>query len=176
MGLNGNNREYEYKFTSTQAMNTLASVIKANFKVIGTKKGSSYDIFWEPKITDTCDFVRLRHFDKIKGELTLKHTDKSTIRDRFEVDVPVSNTDQARILLTMALGKPKGDLYKIFTVYFLDKFGTNISIYQITKDNVVFVEVESNTMKKARRITNQLKKLLKLKVENRSLYTIYFKS
>lgn len=173
MGLKGSIREYELKFRYAKSLNNAVSLIKKHFNIIKQDEGTSTDYYWKAINKKTADFIRLRSLDQTHGEITVKHTDKKGISDRFEVDLPVGSPTHANKLLSRYLGPHTGEIKKHYVVLFLDSRDSNISVYQVKKDNAVYVEIECYNLAKTKEIASQLKEVLDLIPENKSLFNIY---
>jgi hypothetical protein len=109
------------------------------------------------------------------GELTTKHTDGKSIRNRVEIDVPVSDVKQALAFWTYQFGKPIGKIVKVYTVFLLDKNGTTISVYKLSGHKTVFLEVEAHSEKTVNYLLKKMAKVLTFKVSDKSLYGTLFK-
>lgn len=176
------NREIETKFIVTSyssyreiedSLNTLLNDDRAT-KISGASK----DVYWKPPRGSEADFVRVRYLpEDDSGQLTLKHTDKDNTQDRVEIDVDVANPDQAVELYKRLLGDPAGIISKRYTVYFLDKRDTTVSLYKIQSDPRFFIEVEARTKEKMDKVISRLKEDigLSLEVVNKSLFDIFIK-
>lgn len=175
MGLKGSVREYEIKYTCADSYKSACKLIQAHFKPIKVEKGESSDFYWKAVNKKTADFIRLRYHGPVSGEITVKHTDKNGIHDRFEIDVPVLSPEHAKKLLTRYLGKSMGEVTKKYEVFFLDSKDTNISVYRVKADGTLFVEIESYNLANVKAISKKLSTILKIKEVKKSLFDLYIK-
>ncbi len=138
--------------------------------------GASKDIYFKAPRASKADFVRVRYGTRDElSQITLKYSDRGTNKNRVEIDVEVSDPDQAEVLLKYCLGKPVGKIKKKYHVYFLNDYD-NVSCYQIDGDDRVFIEIEAKTRKKVDKLRKELTStFLDLKVINKSLYQLFLK-
>lgn len=116
---------------------------KAGKRPNKTIVGDSSDVYWLPSRTANADFMRVRYHPEGGGQLTVKHEDQGDNLNRVEIDVDVKDPDQAVKFLTAANGPPIGTLRKKYTVFYVDRFDTNVSVYKVRGDKRVFVEIEA---------------------------------
>jgi hypothetical protein len=130
------------------------------------------DAFWQ---APNVDFVRIRQMTESPsghGQMTVKKCDKGDNFDRLEIDVNVDNVAQAIRLKTAETGRKPCTVRKRYSVLFLDKSDTNISIYQVQGSKHVFIEVESRSSKKVKALVSSLHELIPYPLE-RVPYSLY---
>lgn len=171
------NREIEVKLLvkGCKSLLKVDSFCRELFKPIHTITDERTDYYWAAPATD---FVRIRQLEKKKtgmGQMTVKKCDRGDNFDRLEIDLDIINACQGIKLKTAEYGIEPKKLKKRYTVLFLDKFDTNVSVYQIANDCNVFIEVESRSSKKVNKIVDVLKKSLPFPLETikKSLYDIF---
>lgn len=159
-----NNREIESKLQVQGLTNRRSVMVKIHDileKNLGeihhTIEGDSRDVYWAPPAGAKADFVRVRYMAEGRTQVTLKHQDKGNYLDRVEIDLEADDADQAIALMRNLLGEPLGTVRKKYTVFFLDKKDTTISVYKVINDDRVFVEVEALSQGKV----DELKAMLK---------------
>lgn len=118
--------------------------------------GNATDLYWHAPDRGQGDFVRLRRTSGNKAQITMKGTDKDDITNRIEIDLEVDDYKQARVLMEGLHGDPIERVKKKYHVYFLENDDTTISVYQVTKDSRVFIEIEGRTKKRVRELTAAL--------------------
>jgi adenylate cyclase class IV len=151
------NRELEVKLLASTdkyklvCERILASIVNMDFECL---IGKATDLYWPAPEAGGADFVRLRRRanGSSDGQITLKSTDRGDIVNRVEIDLEVDNYTQAKVLMTTLHGKETASVTKRYTVYFLEDRDTNISVYQITGDKRVFLEVEAKTVKRLKEL------------------------
>jgi adenylate cyclase class IV len=159
-----NNREIESKLQVEGLTNRRMVMVKVHDileKALGeihhTIEGDSRDVYWAPPAGAKADFVRVRYMAEGRTQVTLKHQDKGNYLDRVEIDLEADDADQAIALMKNLLGDPLGMVRKKYTVFFLDKKDTTISVYKVINDDRVFIEVEALSQAKV----DQLKGILR---------------
>lgn len=139
--------------------------------------GKSKDVYFFPPEGSKADFARVRFFpDRDGGQMTIKWSDKGNNVDRVEIDVEVSDCDQAVSFLEAFTGqKASGVINKRYIVYFLDKRDTTVSLYQVVNDSRVFLEVEARRMEKVDKLLEDIKKHIPYSAErvNKSLFQLF---
>ncbi|NBP13540.1 hypothetical protein EBU95_03960 [bacterium] len=172
-----NNREIEVKMLvkGCKSLKRVEKLCLGLFKPINVITDQRTDYYWAAPATD---FVRVRQMEKNKnghGQMTVKKTDRGSNFDRLEIDLDIFNVNQAVRLKTAEYGKKPKKLKKKYTILFLDRLDTNISVYQIDKDKRIFVEVESRNARKVNKLVKILQNRLPfpLEVIRKSLYDIF---
>lgn len=163
------NREIEWKLL-TEGATTMAPVDRVVHSVLKSHipfckpiiKGCAADTYFCPPEEARADFVRVRELDEpdehgCRAQITLKYSDKDGNVNRVEIDLGVSDPEQAIRLLTYMLGDPLGRVTKHYTVYFLENVHTTVSVYKVMKDKRVFVEVEATSAKRVAEVTDWLR-------------------
>jgi adenylate cyclase class IV len=147
----------------------------AKVRVIENK---SSDIYFKSPENSKADFVRVRYNPNGLSEMTVKSQDKGNNFDRVEIDLKILSAEQGIALLTRLLGKPAGKITKRYRIYFLDHNDTNISIYQISGDKSVFIEIEARTKSKVLALAKVIQVLLPwpCTTVTESLYSLYIKN
>lgn len=138
--------------------------------------GHATDLYWHAPDQGQGDFVRLRRTSDNRAQITMKGTDKDDITNRIEIDLEVEDYRQARILMEGLHGEPVEKVQKRYHVYFLENDDTTISVYQVTKDPRVFVEIEARTKRRVKELTKSLLDFdqnFKYSWVNSSLYKIF---
>lgn len=181
MGYRNREKEIKMSVVGTDDRNAVDHAVRALFKdeIVDTVQARSKDIYWHCPGNRTDRFIRVRFMAGSggKGQLTVKVTDRGDIKDRIEIDVPVDDAEKCVQLLTLALGENNGTVEKYYSVLFLDKddHDNNISVYRVTGDTTVFVEVEARRSAQVdsvvKKLTDQLS--YKLEREERSIYDIF---
>lgn len=178
------NRELEVKLVIEGA--SLAKVDKRIASVSKHAKrsihGKSEDVYFSAPKGAKADFVRLRVANHDDGaKFTIKFTDKKKkgVVDRVEKDLNIDDFNQAHSMCTDLFGAPAGRISKKYHVYFMgkkqDESATAISIYQLTDDSRVFLEVESKSLSIVNYWLGRVVKLLpySMKRSKKSLYQIF---
>lgn len=174
MGLNGSNREKEIKLESKLKYSQIVSILTNLLPISTVIKGRSTDLYWK-SLTSRADFMRFRTLSEHLGELTVKHTDKSSKADRLEIDVTVSEPKKIKEVLTRALGAHIGSIHKIYTVFLIDEKGSNVSVYNIPKEKRTFIEIEATNQKLVKKLYNIIKNDIKHDIINTDLFTLFLK-
>lgn len=168
------NREIEKKFVVPGvSYKDSVSILKNMLTGVKEIKGVSMDCYWKAPKGIKADFVRLRYMPGDTSQLTVKYTDRKTTLDRVEIDVTVSETDQAHKFMDQIFGPSLGRIYKSYWVLVMDEKDTTVSVYQIKDDSRVFVEIEARSVSKVDRIEKQIRQTLNLEREYRSLYKVF---
>ena len=156
------NREIEVKtrVDGLKSYQTAVDFVRSALESSVTEEevSTATDLYWNaPKSGIKADFLRLR---KIAGggQITAKCTDRGNNIDRVEIDLEVSDRAQAKELITALLGEPIAKVTKKYTVFFLENQFTNVSVYQVTGDKKVFVEIEAKSKSRLKEITKALMK------------------
>ena len=137
--------------------------------------GHSKDVYFRAPKGAKADFVRVRYGVKNEAsQITIKHTDRKSNKNRVEIDLPIGNPRQAEVLLKRLVGRPVGEIKKRYHVFFLGP-NDNISIYQIDGDGRVFVEIEGTSAKKVFKMWTYLKTHLGLEMDlvKKSLFQLF---
>jgi adenylate cyclase class IV len=173
MGLRGSNREIEEKLV-VEGIDQMYQVDNLLYKKLRNKarivEGSSTDVYWRPK--GKADFIRVRYRGNYKdSQMTLKYSDKGNINDRIEIDVDIDNPMNAALMFEHMFGKPIGTIKKRYSVYFMDKDDSNISVYQVENDKRVFIEIEALDMERVKKLKRKLLSIVPYKLipQNKSL-------
>lgn len=178
------NREIEVKLLvdSDKGFNEInrrvVDFVESIYPEYSTVVGKSYDLYWNPPKGSKPDFVRLRRSDGRGAVITVKESDKGNNTDRVEIDLDVDNYDQSLELLSSLHGEPK-KLSKKYYVYFLENSDTNISVYQVSGDSRVFIEVEGRSLRRVKKLCSGLNKMFsvglvaRLIKVNSSLFDIF---
>jgi hypothetical protein len=161
-------REIERKYVIPnldyhQALTVLTNI----FSPLSEYEGVSTDTFW---MAPDVDFVRLRENTK---ELTVKITDNDSIEDRLEENIVVGDYDTARRFACATFGLPVGTLEKTFLVLELGN-GATISLYEVTGDDRLFLEVEAESLTDVIEIEEVLREDLILVQQDKSLFNLIF--
>jgi adenylate cyclase class IV len=180
------NREIEKKFivldakiTFNQACAIVQDVLKIAmgrelFDAKDYDKNNSKDLYWASHNPAAADFIRLRRMPDGTGQLTLKRSDRGSNLNRIEIDVEVPDPEQTGKFLKQLFGKPLGSLHKDYFVLFIDENDTNVSVYKIRGNPLVFVEIEARTLSKVNKVTKLVSSAIRMKQERRSLYQLFF--
>jgi CYTH domain-containing protein len=162
-----NGREIERKYVIEGLSYQIAKNILSHSVYIKEQHdGTSSDVFWkQPNV----DFIRLR---ENTNELTVKVTDKGTVEDRIEFNVPTTNHEEAYMFCTVAFGPPVGRLQKTFYVVDMgdDRY---VSLYTVEGDDRVFLEIEAPSMVDVVDIEHDLRLEFSLVQQHRSLFDIF---
>lgn len=174
------NRELEVKLqlhctSFDTAERTLDTVLSGlwNTKLSGKSK----DIYYKTYNNEKVDFLRIRFLpENNSGEITVKYSDKGTNTDRVEIDLAVSDPQQATVLFTQLMGEPAGSITKQYSVYFLPN-GATISLYRVLGDSRLFVEVEAREQLELDRLVSNLIEdcLYDMTKINKSLFDLFIK-
>jgi hypothetical protein len=129
-------------------------------------EGVSSDVFWkQPNV----DFIRLR---ENTGELTVKVTDKGNIEDRLEINLVPNHYEMSYLFCTVVFGPPAGRLEKTFYVVDMGD-GRFVSLYTVTGDDRVFLEIEAPSMLDVIDIEHDLRLEFALTQQHESLFNIF---
>jgi hypothetical protein len=137
--------------------------------------GKSYDEYWSTPKASVANFARLRRTTDGKAQLTVKAQDKGDNIDRVEIDVEVEDYKTAKKFMEAIFGAGE-KLSKRYYVFFLENDDTTISLYQITKDPSIFIEVEARTKSRVKVLINRIIERfpdLKLSMIDKSLFQMY---
>lgn len=181
------NREVEWKLLTegTASMPSIDRIVRSVLEKHTTFckpiiEGSAADTYFQPPEDARADFIRVRELDEpdehgCMAQVTLKYSDKGGNVNRIEMDLGVSDPEQAVKLLTYMLGDPLGRVTKRYTVYFLENVHTTVSVYKVFKDKRVFVEVEAMNVKRVQEVADLLRRHggLKFQRAKRSLFDMF---
>jgi hypothetical protein len=169
------NEEIEKKYIVTKGnMNSIFSQLLVIFKnPISISQNVSSDFYWHlpDNLKGNGDFIRVREFPRFKGELTVKKAKVNNVH-RIEIDVPVDSR-QAKHFANQLFGLPAGVIRKHYKVLILDKYDTMVSIYKVTGDKRIFLEIEARTLKKVDTVEKIVLKSLDMTYEPKSLYQLF---
>jgi CYTH domain-containing protein len=176
------NRELEVKFLAAgnfkiDEVNRFVIDALAPSFCVSTLGGISKDLYFHGQTGKKYDFVRVRFGDRRESSyITLKHTDKNTMSDRLELDLPINDPKMAKQILERCVGPAAGYIKKKYYTNFINHYD-NVSVYQISGDRRIFVEVEATTERRLKRIIKTLKSGLdfELKEVGKSLYQLFIK-
>jgi adenylate cyclase class IV len=147
------NREIEAKLVVTSShgyqdlLKALESFLDVYYPDYETISSKASDYYWNAPKQSNADFIRIRKQDSGRGgTITIKSTDKSDNLDRVEIDLDVSDFKQGLTLMTSLYGEARAKVQKKYHALFLENKHTNYSIYQITGDKRVFLEIEAKTV------------------------------
>lgn len=170
------NREIERKFVAVKKAK-LKDVSKAIQKAIGKYdsiiREESPDYYWTVPKKVHADFIRLRFMPDGTGQLTAKWADRGSNTDRVEIDVDVHEPNQCARYLNQIHGKCAGSVHKEYHVFFLDKLDTTVSVYQVTGDRRVFIEIEARNIRRVNQLVKLVGTVVEMKPEPRSLFQIF---
>jgi len=178
------NREIEVKLlvesakSYTQVNQIVSDFMEVLYPDFEKISGRSYDLYWAAPKDSNADFIRLRRTDDRRAVITLKASDNGNNVDRVEIDLEVDDYDQSKEILIALRGDPV-KLTKRYDVYFLENSDTNISVYQVSGDDKVFIEVEGRTSHRVNELCHKLNNLfchgmmINLHQVNNSLYQMY---
>jgi adenylate cyclase class IV len=173
------NREIEKKFEIKNGWryDATAKTVKCCLRKLIKKiiHGDSTDIYFNTPKSIKADFARVRMMPHGEAQMTVKHSDKGSTTNRVEIDVDVKDPAQAIAICTQFFGLPARSVRKRYSVFFLDKKDTNVSIYKVQGDHRIFLEIEARDIKKVERITKKLKKAIDLHHEKKSIYQLFVK-
>jgi CYTH domain-containing protein len=169
-------REIEKKFTvADEAMcqQQVDAVLRSLLQGQTDKEiaGNSADHYYLPRTPETADFVRLRTFNDEQIELTVKKKDKASNLNRLEINLSGGPASEATALCDAAFGPSITKIQKQYTVFFTKD--AVVSTYVIEGVNKVYVEVEASSTALVHRVSKDIKKVLDLVDEKRSLFEIY---
>ena len=146
--------------------------LRTFFKDSRIDAGISTDQFWK---APNVDFIRLRANTK---ELTVKITDRGTIEDRVEENLPTKDLKDAERWATAVFGAPVGTLEKVYQIYYVGApdLGEHfiVSLYEVTGYPALFLEIESDNLETVKVVEEDLSQQFTLKQEHRSLFDIIF--
>lgn len=165
-------REIEQKFRADPKLSyySVVDAISGLLTGCSIKEDFALNVYWkQPGV----DFVRLRENPL---ELTVKLTDKTTIEDRVEENLPVSNFDDAERWATLTFGEPIGDFKNRYTIFTNEAVPWTVSVYQIQGTSAVFVEVEGQDLMTVEEIAWAVGNVVEMTQEMRSLYQIMFEA
>jgi hypothetical protein len=179
MGYRNREKEIKLRVDGTTSRTLVDKLVQEMFKdhIERSILASSKDVYWGLPSKNN-KFIRVRYMagENGKGQMTIKDRDKGIVSDRIEIDVSVDSADQCVLALTAALGRPHGVIHKTYSVLFLDEEKeTNISVYKVTGDDRVFVEVEARRNDIVEKIVRRIEKELPFKTERstESLFDIF---
>ena len=172
------NREIESKLLveGTKDMGIVDRVLKHIIRPQSIIKGYSSDSYWGLPKNSKNNFGRVRYKTNGGAQLTVKRQDKGSYRNRVEVDVEVDDPKQAvAFMKAMTHRDSDGSVKKNYIVYFLENGDTTVSIYKVTNDSRVFVEVEARTEKRMYQLVKLIRSALPFKIKNidKSLYRMF---
>lgn len=183
------NREIEVKLEvqGTSSINLVNREIDSLFSDVRFKliEGFSADTYWN-KVNNPhkLGFFRVREMEDGTCQLTVKEQDKGNNLDRIEIDLSSHDTPkQAKLLMTQLLGPSIGVIKKKYYVHILDskhEERPTVSVYKISGDDRVFVEIEAHSKKEVDRLLESVDfrfqaKGMTLKTETNSLFSIFIK-
>lgn len=177
------NREIERKsiVLSNNRRVTYEKVVASLNKLPCTYKvqGNSGDEYWKsPRHSN--GFLRVRSFPDGSSELTFKEKDNITGNlDRSEIDVKVQDSKQLSCFMNAVFGKSLGEIHKKYTVFVLEDKHTTVSVYQLQKSQIIYLEVEAKTVSQMNELQDFVNLILQddefhLDYTNKSLYEIIF--
>ena len=173
------NREVEIKLMANSSslpnvMRDVEAWVESINPVLDYLEGNATDLYWDAPERGKGDFVRLRR-NSTNAQITMKGTDKGDIINRIEIDLEVEDYKQSKILMEALHGEPVEKVKKKYHVFFLENDDTTISIYQVAKDDRVFVEVEARTKTRVKALVKSLMSYSKYRYDwiNSSLYNIF---
>lgn len=160
-------REIEQKFlVENMSIETIIHKLQGLFTGVGVQRDSAFNIYWNQPGTD---FIRLRENPL---ELTIKRTDKTTIEDRIEENLPVEDFEDALRWATLAFGTPVGSFRNNYYIFQAPLWC--VSVYQVEGTTEVYVEVESDNMTTVEEVAWVISSRIKMTQEMRSLFQIVF--
>ena len=164
-------REIEQKFVVDPSLtyNYVVDELSGLFTGCSMKEDTAVNVYWKQK---GVDFVRLRENPL---ELTVKRTDKSTIEDRIEENLPVDSFEDALRWGTLTFGDPVGRFTNQYTIFSNDSIPWTVSIYRVHGHDSIFIEVEADDMITVEEVAWAIGTRIKMKQEFRSLFQIVFK-
>lgn len=178
MGYRNREKEVKLKVIGTNNRAHVDKLIQELFReeIERSILDRSKDVYWG--LNTRGKFIRVRYMagEDGRGQMTIKDRDKGIVSDRIEIDVHVDSADQCVLALSSALGPNHGVIDKTYSVLFLDEqTDTNISVYKVTGDDRVFVEVEARRNDVVEKIVRKLEKGLPFKLERspHSLFDIF---
>ena len=119
-------------------------------------EGNASDLYWHTPASSDGDFVRIRRLGKDRAQITMKSTDMEDITNRVEVDVEIEDYHQGLTLCKGLFGEPIESVKKKYHVYLLENEDTTVSVYQVSKDKRVFIELEARGVSRVRKLTKSL--------------------
>lgn len=158
--------ERKYVIKDVLSMYLAHSWLRTFFKDSRIDAGISSDQFWT---APGVDFIRLRANTK---ELTVKITDRGTIEDRVEENLPVRDLVDAERWATAVFGAPVGTLEKVYQIYYTHH--CIVSLYEVTGYPALFLEIEANDLDTVKAVEADLSEQFTLEQEHRSLFEIIF--
>lgn len=172
------NREIEKKYViadQTKTYNQVLTLFNTFFleEADLVIKGAGRDDYWHPMDPSKADFIRVRPMPDGSCQLTIKYTDKGSTLDRVEIDVPIKEPAQAHAFMSQLAGPMAGGIFKKYTVFMMDQKDTSISLYKITGDSRVFVEIEARSVGKVDKLYRAVNEIISITHEPRSLYQLF---
>jgi adenylate cyclase class IV len=158
--------ERKYVILDDVSMYTAHHWLRTFFQGNRIDAGISSDQFW---VAPNVDFIRLRANTK---ELTVKITDKGTIEDRVEENLPVRDLGDAERWATAVFGAPVGTVEKVYQIYYAQH--AIVSLYEVTGHPELFLEIEADNLDAVKAIEADLSQQFTLRQEFRSLFNIIF--
>jgi hypothetical protein len=158
--------ERKYRIMDDVSMYTAHSWLRTMFRDCRIDAGISSDQFWTGQ---GVDFIRLRTNTK---ELTVKITDKGTIEDRVEENLPVKDLVDAQRWSTAVFGSPVGTLEKVYQIYYTPH--CIVSLYEVTGYPALFLEIEAEELDTVKAVEADMREQFTLAQEHRSLFEIIF--
>lgn len=176
------NREFEIKGWTKRGnmraiVESVRSILSERYDEYTEIVNSGTDLYWQLPKNVGGDFLRLRKLKEKLSEITVKHQDRGTVRDRVEIDLPVSDHKQAETLLSYLLGPSAAKVTKRYHVFVLGNKHETVSVYQVVGYPGVFIESESRRGKLAQDRFDMLSAAIEggLKTVNKSLYALIVK-
>lgn len=175
------NREIEVKIavdgvsSLKQLDNLFSPFIEELYSDFDLLIGKSYDEYWNTPRNSLASFARLRKTTDGKAQLTVKSQDKGDNIDRIEIDLEVDDYRQAKRFMEAIFDEGE-KLSKKYYVYFLENDDTTISLYQVTGDPNIFIEVEARTKTRVKNLISEIVKQfpqLTLYRIDKSLFQMY---
>lgn len=158
--------ERKYVIKDDLSMYMAHSWLRTFFAGSRIDAGISTDVFW---VAPNVDFIRLRTNTQ---ELTVKITDKGTIEDRVEENLPVEHLGNASRWAHAVFGSSVGTIEKVYQIYHAQGF--IVSLYEVTGYPALFLEIESDSLDKVIEIEGAMRRQFTLEQEHRSLFQIMF--
>ena len=160
-------REIEKKYiVKGMSIETVVDKLQGLFTGVNVQQDTAYNVYWS---NQNVDFVRLRENPL---ELTVKRTDKNTIEDRIEENLPVEDFEDARRWATVVFGEPTGAFRNNYYIFQTELW--TVSVYQVEGRSEVIVEVESDNMLTVEEVAWVVNSRINMTQEFRSLYQIVF--
>lgn len=164
--------ERKYVILDDVSMYMAHSWLRTFFRGSRIDAGISTDQFWT---SPGVDFIRLRANTK---ELTVKISDKGTIEDRVEENLPTKDLKDAERWATAVFGASVGSIEKVYQIYYVggtDKAeGFIVSLYEVTGHPELFLEIEADNLDTVKAVEADLAEQFTLRQEHRSLFDIIF--